>query len=157
ARRAVDELVRVSEEELADRPGLEGVRKRLLRSALAYYQEFITEHRDDPSAQSELLDATRRVEKILADLAVLRAASQFYLLNQQAVLDDLGLAQEQRTKLKEWVTRVGRQWAESFHDIGLSPPAERGKRILAQARANEADLNAILSQPQQARLRQIGL
>jgi len=97
------------------------------------------------------------VEKILDDLAVLRAASQFYLLTQPEVLDDLGLTADQRAKMKEWVGRVGRQWAESFRDIGLSPPAERGRRVLAQARANEADLNAILSPPQQARLRQIGL
>jgi hypothetical protein len=45
ARRAVDELIRVSEEELADRPGQEGLRKRVLTSALAYYQEFIDQPR----------------------------------------------------------------------------------------------------------------
>src|SRR5207248_2482108 len=48
ARRSVDELIQVSEQELADRPGMEGVRKRLLRSALAYYQEIIEQRRDDP-------------------------------------------------------------------------------------------------------------
>src|SRR5262249_17282563 len=69
ARRSVDELIRISEE-LADRPGTEGVRKRLLWSALAYYQEFAEQRRDDPDAQAELLDTTRRIEKILADLAV---------------------------------------------------------------------------------------
>ncbi len=41
ARRSVDELIRVSEEELAHRPGMEGLRKRLLASALTYYREFI--------------------------------------------------------------------------------------------------------------------
>ncbi len=80
ARRSVDELIQVSEQELADRPGMEGVRKRLLRSALAYYQEIIAQRRDDPDAQADLLDTTRRVEKILADLAVLQAASKLYLL-----------------------------------------------------------------------------
>ena len=30
ARRSVDEMFRISQEELADRPGLEGLRKRLL-------------------------------------------------------------------------------------------------------------------------------
>src|SRR5262249_61072486 len=95
ARRSVDELIQVSEEELADRPGMEGVRKRLLRSALAYYQEFIDQRRDDPGAQAELLDTTRRVEQILADLAVLRAAGKLYLLGQPAVLDDLRLDEAQ--------------------------------------------------------------
>ena len=60
ARRAVDELIRASEEELAHRPGMEGLRKRLLGSALAYYREFIAERRSDPDAQAELRDTTRR-------------------------------------------------------------------------------------------------
>ena len=48
ARRAVDELIRASEEELAHRPGMEGLRRRLLGSALAYYREFIAERRQRP-------------------------------------------------------------------------------------------------------------
>ena len=82
ARRSVDELIRVSEEELAHRPGMEGLRKRLLASALVYYREFIDQRRSDPDAQAELRDTTRRVETILADLAVLRAAGELYRLAQ---------------------------------------------------------------------------
>ncbi len=73
ARRAVDELIRVSQEELAHRPGTEGLRKRLLASALAYYQEFIEQRRNDPGSQADAAGHHRRVETILADLAVLRA------------------------------------------------------------------------------------
>src|SRR5262249_6853782 len=101
ARRSVDELIQVSEEELAGRPGMAGVRSRLLTSALAYYQEFIDQRRDDPGAQAELLDTTRRVEQILADLAVLRAAGKLYLLGQPAVLDDLRLDEAQLARVKE--------------------------------------------------------
>jgi serine/threonine protein kinase len=157
ARRAVDELFRVSEEELADRPGMEMLRKRLLRTALAYYQELLPEQRDNPSAKAELLETTERVEKILADLAVLRAATHFYLLCQPLVLDDLQLTSQQRAQMKELTARVGKEWMESFRDIGLVSPAERGKRTIAQARTNETELNAILTAEQQARLRQIGL
>jgi tRNA A-37 threonylcarbamoyl transferase component Bud32 len=157
ARRAVDELFRVSEEELADRPGMEMLRKRVLRSALAYYQEILTERRDDPGARAELLETTRRVEKILADLAVLRGATHFYLLCQPVVLDDLGLTGDQRARMKELTARMGKEWAESFRDIGLVPPAERSRRVIAQARTSEADLHAILTAGQLARLRQIGL
>ena len=81
ARRAVDELIRVSEEELAHRPGMEGLRKRLLASALVYYQEFVDQRKSDPGAQAELRDTTQQVETILADLAVLRAAGELYLLD----------------------------------------------------------------------------
>jgi serine/threonine protein kinase len=157
ARRAVDELFRVSEEELSDRPGTEMLRKRLLRTALAYYQEFLAERRDDPGAQAELLETTQRVEKILADLAVLRAAAHFYLLCQPAVLDDLQLTVQQRPRMKELTMRMAKEWMESFHDIGLVSPAERGRRVVAQARLSEAELNAILTPEQQARLHQIGL
>jgi serine/threonine protein kinase len=157
ARRAVDELFRVSEEELADRPGTEVLRKRVLRTALAYYQEFLSAHRADPAAQAELTATTRRVEQILADLDVLRSATHFYLLCQPAVLDDLGLTAEQRPRLRALTDRVGKEWAESFRDIGLAPAAERGRRSVARARRNEIELNAILSPAQQSRLRQIGL
>jgi serine/threonine protein kinase len=157
ARRAVDELVQVSEEELADRPGMEGVRKRLLRSALAYYEEFIGQRREDPRAQAELVDARLRVANILTDLAVLHAASKLHLLNQPAVLAELRLSTQQRGKVRELTARVNRQWNESFQDIGLVTRTERSRRALEQARTNEADLAGILTSRQQDRLRQIGL
>jgi serine/threonine protein kinase len=157
ARQSVDELVQVSEEELADRPGMEGVRKRLLRSALVFYQEFIEQRRGDPDAQAELRDTTRRVEQILADLAVLHAASKLYLLCQPAVLDDLQLDTTQREKMKELTARAGKQWLDSFKDLGRISPTRRRQRSVEQARANESEVNAILSQAQQARLRQIGV
>jgi eukaryotic-like serine/threonine-protein kinase len=157
ARRAVDELFRVSEEEIADRPGTELLRKRVLRSALAYYQELLAERRDDPRARAELVETTRRVEKILADLAVLRAATYFYLLCQPPVLDVLQLTPQQRAEVKELTGRVGKEWAASLGDIGLVPSAERVRRAVARARANEAALNVILTPEQQARLRQVGL
>jgi serine/threonine protein kinase len=157
ARRSVDELIQVSEEELADRPGMEGLRTRLLSSALAYYQEFIEQRRDDPDAQAELRDTKRRVEKILADLAVLRAAGQLYLLCQDSVQADLQLSDKQRARVKELSVRAGKWWMESMKTLGVLSPAERSQRALAQARANEAEINAILSLAHQKRLRQIGL
>ena len=156
ARRAVDELFRFSEEELADRPGMETLRKRVLRSALAFYQEFLVERREDAEARAELLETTRRVEQILADLAVLRSATHFYLLCQPVVLDDLGVTNQQRPRIKDLTARVGKEWTESFRDIGLVPPAERARRTVAQARVNEVDLNAILTPDQQVRLRRSG-
>jgi eukaryotic-like serine/threonine-protein kinase len=119
--------------------------------------KIIEQRRDDPDAQAELLDTTRRVEKILADLAVLQAASKLYLLGEPAVLNDLALNDAQRPKVKELTARLGKRWLESFKDFGRLSPAERGRRVLEQARADEAEVNAVLTAPQQARLRQIGL
>jgi serine/threonine protein kinase len=155
ARRSVDELIQVSEEELADRPGMEGARKRLLRSALAYHQELI-EQRRERDDRAELLESKRRVEKILADLAVLRAASKLYLLCQSVVLNDLGLDEEQRARMKKLTARVGKQWLDSFKDVGRLSRAERRRRMIEQARANELAVNSILTVGQQDRLRQIG-
>jgi len=157
ARRSVDEMFRISQEELADRPGLERLRKRLLGSVLAYYQEFLDQRRDDPQARADLLDTKQRVEKILADLAVLRAASQLYLLCQPAVLDDLGLSAEQRPRVSEFCSRVGKEWRASLADVGRLSPAERGRRALGRARTYETEVNRLLIPAQRVRLRQIGL
>jgi serine/threonine protein kinase len=157
ARRCVDEMFRISQEELADRPGLERLRKRLLGSVLAYYQVFLDQRRDDPEARADLLDAKQRVENILADLAVLRAASQLYLLCQPAVLDDLGLGADQRPTVSAFCSRVAKEWMESLADVGRLSPAERGRRALRRARAYEAEVHRLLTQVQRVRLRQIGL
>jgi serine/threonine protein kinase len=157
ARRSVDELVQISEEELASLPGLGGVRRRVLRSALAFYQEFIELRKDDPAAQAELIDARARVEKVLADLAVLQAANKLHLLCQPAVIDELRLEGPQRGRMKGLTMLAGHQWRHSFRDIGRLPPAERQRRAIDQARANEAEANAILSPAQRRRLEEIAL
>jgi eukaryotic-like serine/threonine-protein kinase len=157
ARRSVDEMLRISQEELADRPGLEGLRKRMLWSVLEHYTQFIEERKDDPRDQAELVEAKGRVEKILADLTVLRAASQLYLLRQPAVLDDLGLSAEQRPKVGAFCKRVGKEWLESLGDVGRLSAAERSRRAIERARTYEIEVKALLTPAQRARLRQIGL
>jgi hypothetical protein len=157
ARRSVDELFRISEEELADRPGLEGLRKRLLGSVLAYYQEFLEQRQGNAEAQADLREAKQRAEKILADLAVLRAASQLHLLCQPPVLDDLGLDDAQRPKVREFCARVGKEWRDSLNDVGRVSAAQRRRRAVERARAYEAEVNVLLTPAQRVRLRQIGL
>ncbi len=158
ARRSVDELIRVSEEELAHRPGMEGLRKRLLASALAYYREFVEQRRSDPNAQAELRDTTRRIETILADLAVLRAAGELFLLAQPSALEDLRLDPVQRRKVADLSDRAGKRWMDAFGDPAhRPPPAERVRIALEQARSNEAEVEAILWPSQRVRLRQIAL
>lgn len=157
ARRAVDELLHISEDELADRPEMAILRKRLLRSALAFYQEFLAERGDDPNTQAELRETTTRVEQILADLEILRSATHFYLLYQPAVLDDLGITDLQRPAIEELTARVGQEWLDSFKDIGLTSATARARRTVAQARENDARLSELLTPAQHGRLRQIGL
>jgi eukaryotic-like serine/threonine-protein kinase len=158
ARRAVDELIRVSQEELAHRPGMEGLRKRLLASALAYYQEFIEQRRNNPGSQAELRDTTQQVETILADLAVLRAAGDLFLLIQPTALNDLRLDEGQRARVADLSSRAGKRWMETFGDPDRLPhAADRVRLGLEQARANQAEIETILTSTQQHRLRQIAL
>ena len=158
ARRAVDELIRVSQEELAHRPGMEGLRKRLLASALAYYQEFIDQRRNNPGSQAELRDTTQQVETILADLAVLRAAGDLFLLIQPTSLNDLRLDEGQRARVADLSSRAGKRWMETFGDPDRLPhAADRVRLGLEQARANQAEIETILTSTQQHRLRQIAL
>jgi eukaryotic-like serine/threonine-protein kinase len=157
AKESVDELIRASEEELMEVPGMEGLRKRFLTTALASYMKFVEQRRDDPMAQADLLDTKKKVEKILGDLALLRAAGQLRLLSQPAVLDDLHLDARQRAKVKMLSARVAKQWTEAFHDLGRLSPSDRKRRSLEQARANEETVKQVLTEKQRDRLRQIGL
>jgi serine/threonine protein kinase len=157
ARRAVDEMVHISEEELADRPESAMLRKRVLRSALAFYQEFLVERNSDPKAQFELQETTVRVERILSDLETLRSATHYFLLCQPVVLDDLNLSESQRENIRVLTNQIGREWMESFQDIGVLEPTQRARRALDQARSNDEKLSNLLNADQQKRLRQIGL
>jgi hypothetical protein len=153
ARRSVDELIQIADEELADNPQMEGLRKRLLDSALTYYQEFIAQRRKDPKSQADL-EATRdRVKKILADLASLQGAGQHYLLGEASVLEDLGLSPDQRSRMKELMQSLSLKRDERFRESGRMNPEERSRR----ARADEASVAQLLSPEQLARLGQIAL
>src|SRR5262249_24219536 len=52
AKRSVHEMIDFAEQELGDNPQMQGLRKRLLETALSYYQEFIERRRDNPDAQA---------------------------------------------------------------------------------------------------------
>lgn len=157
ARRSVDELVRVSVEELTFNPAAESVRRRLLTTALSYYQEFIEQRRGDPRAQADLSEASNRVEKILNGLRALRAAGQIKLLRQEAVVDELELSEVQQRKSQELFSRVEELWHDTFRDIGRISAAELDRRFIEQSRLNEADLKAMLSPDQLRRLYQLDL
>lgn len=73
AREAVDRyFTRVSEDTLLNQPGMQHLQKQLLRDALEYYQQFVSERADDESAREELASALFRVgiieEAVGADL-----------------------------------------------------------------------------------------
>lgn len=155
ARRAADEMIRLAEEELSDNPFQESLRKRLLETALGYYQEFIAQHEERPDAQAELSMTRDRVKKILGDLAVLKADRLNFLLRESAVLDDLRLTEDQRTRIIDMTEQLEQKRREL-----LGGPRDRNsdhRQHLQIARENEALLATILTPAQVQRLPQIAL
>src|SRR5262249_5684615 len=95
ARAAVAVLVQGGAEELADRPQLVELRRRLLQAALDYYQDFVEERRDDPSSRADLAAAREQVATLLGELAAAEDFGRVHfltqLLDEKAVRDDIGL------------------------------------------------------------------
>jgi serine/threonine protein kinase len=157
ARQSVDRMIEISEEELADKPGVEPARKRLLISALEYYQQFIAEHGDDPRAREDLEATKERVEKILADLALLEGSGRVFLLCNPTVIDDLDVADEQRPKLTALANRTFKQMGELFRDFGRLSKAQQRQRFVDLARESDREMRQILTPGEMRRLRQIDL
>ncbi|HMP80506.1 MAG TPA: serine/threonine-protein kinase [Pirellulaceae bacterium] len=173
ARRVADELIQLAEDEALDEPFQEGLRTRLLETALHYYQEFIDERADRPSDQRVLQVTRDRVQQILDDLAVLRADRQFFLLREPAVLEDLQVTHEQRLELRQVLgdlpTNIGPEFGpprprldrepvpgpNGIHHAG--PPWMAREQLIDIARQHEAQLNQILSGAQLERVNQIAL
>jgi serine/threonine protein kinase len=157
ARRSVDSLIQLAEQELADNPQMQGLRKQLLEEALGYYQDLIEQRRDDPDAQAELTTTRERVRKIVEDLAVLQGAWQLPLLRYRDVLDDLGASEEQREKITQLATLMEAERLEPFRDHHRSPTPEQRQRFLELAREHEKQVADILNREQLQRLGQIAL
>ncbi len=76
ARSAVDDyLTKVSESRLMQTPGLQPLRRELLQSALAFYQDFLKERHNDPSVVEGLASAFARVGQIQTELGEKIAAT----------------------------------------------------------------------------------
>jgi len=158
ARQSADEMIEISEHELAGRPSTEDVRKRMLMSALAYYRGLIQLSSDDPAAQQDLDLVREHVQQILSDLAVLQGGARLDLLRRPDVKADLqangiDLTPDQQTKLE----KLDRQWKENMPDWRKLTPDERQQRLREEAHAKEAALEQVLTPLQQQRLGQIAL
>jgi serine/threonine protein kinase len=157
AKRSVDEMIEVGEVDLADKPGMETVRKRLLESALVYYQEFIAARKDDPAARAELAATQEHVRKILDDLAVLQGSGQLFLLYNPDVQKDLDLSKAQHDKLDKLTRDLDEQRKNMFEEFRRLTAEVRKQRFLDQARATDASVREVLTEDQFQRLGQIAL
>ena len=157
ARRAADEMIRIAEDELSDNPFQDGLRKQLLETSLAYYQEFIELRNESPDAQAELGMTRDRVKGILADLTLMQADRHTFLLREPEVLDDLKATLEQRAKIAEMTANLEHSRRARSRDPRKWNPEEHRLFALAAARENELKLAGILNAAQLQRLPQIVL
>jgi eukaryotic-like serine/threonine-protein kinase len=157
ARQAVDFVIEIGQEELGDEPPLKDLRKRLLETALVYYQNFIAQRRGNPSSQTELIEVKNRLKKILDDLSVLEGAGQLILLSESVIQTDLKLDNDQRRRIENIARDSDERRFNSLHDFNQLSFSERRSRFLELARANDQALRATLTQAQLQRLEQITL
>jgi tetratricopeptide (TPR) repeat protein len=134
ARAAVDELLtRVAESQLANVPGLQPLRQDLLRSALAFYEDFVRQRAGDPTLKAGLASAQLRLARIQHDLG---AESQSQRTTQQALAfheaalrdqpDDRGL----RDGLAQCCVFLGAGALDPLHP---SRPADEALRLFERA------------------------
>ncbi len=71
-------FTRVSEESLLDQPGLQPLRRELLEQALKYYEQFVKERADDPTARDELAANAYRLGRISRQLGSIDDAENWY-------------------------------------------------------------------------------
>ncbi|MGH7169903.1 MAG: hypothetical protein ACRELG_06475, partial [Gemmataceae bacterium] len=155
ARLAVDVLVQVCEEELANAPPhLQGARKRLLELALVYHQSFLEQQQGNAAVQAELAEGRNHVERILDELSTLQGAYRQWLVVNRAVQQDLQLSDAQR----EGIVQLWKRWYEprGRNDPQRTPETNR-QHFLTIARENDKTLGEILDKRQRERLRQIAL
>ena len=157
AREAVNALFQISQEELADKPGVEGARKRILEIVLSYYEDFIEQRRNDPASQAELSRVQSEVKNILDEINVLQREMHLRLLENDAVVEELKLTDEQETKLdglqKKW--HLERQ--KFFEEVHNLTEEARRSRMVQGAKEHEAALAGLLNVMQQERFRQISI
>jgi eukaryotic-like serine/threonine-protein kinase len=99
ARAAVDDyLNQISESQLKSVPGLQPLRRDLLRSALRFYEAFVKERGDDPTLKAGLAAAQLRLARIQHELGAepqaqdtLRQALELYETGLRDRPDDPGL------------------------------------------------------------------
>ena len=156
SRQAVDALFQISQEELAGTPA-DGARKRILEVVLGHYEDFVEQGRGDPASHAELTRVQNEVKQILEELNAIQREMQIRLLARDAVQSELGLTDDQESRLETLLSQWEQERDAHFEQMrSLSEDAKRSK-LLAAAHEHETALDELLRPDQLARFRQIAL
>ncbi|HET6882749.1 MAG TPA: serine/threonine-protein kinase [Pirellulales bacterium] len=156
ARQAVDLLVEVSEDELSDKFDMQQTRRRLLQTALGFYQDFIDERRVEAASQDELAAVEQRVAGILHELDLMRRGLRTMLLNNPVVVRELKLDDDQQQRIQT----LFRTWNEEEKAMRSSQDATdedtgRHQRFVAFAELKAPAIESVLTDGQFQRLQQL--
>ncbi|MEN6557167.1 MAG: serine/threonine-protein kinase [Thermoguttaceae bacterium] len=157
ARQAVDYMIQVSENDLASKFPLHPLQKRILETALVYYQGFIAYYHDNPSKEAELLAVQKRLKKVLDEMTVLEGAGQLILLGEKDIQADLGLDEAERRRFDAIARQFADQRAEMLQGYQNLSADQRHERFVQLARASEQVTQSLLNRRQVRRLKQIVL
>jgi serine/threonine protein kinase len=157
AKDAVNVLIEVSEEELANSPFAMQTRKRLLQTALTFYEDFIEQRRGDAASQAELAAVQDRVKGILQELNLLHRDMQVDQLRKLVVLAELDLSGDQEDRLKELLAQWNAQRETQFAELEKLNEEARRRAFVEIAQDRERLLGEVLSPQQERRLRQIAI
>ncbi len=155
ARQAVDYMIQVSENDLASKFPLHPLQKRILETALVYYQGFIAYHHSNPTQEAELLAVQQRLKKVLDEMSVMEGAGHLILLGEKDIQADLKLDQAERRRFDAIAQTFADQRAEMLQNYQNLSLNERRTRFVELARASERVTQSVLSEQQIQRLKQI--
>jgi hypothetical protein len=155
ARHAVDYMIRVSENDLANTSPLQPLGKRVLETALIYYQRFIANCHDDPRKKAEMVAVQERLQRILDEISIVEGAGQLILLGEKDIQADLMLDEAERRRFDAIAQKFAEQRAtmlQGYQDLSMS---ERRSRFVELARASEQATQSVLDAEKIERLKQI--
>jgi len=162
ARKVVDLLTQVGEEELADSARFRELRRKMLETSLAYYEDFIRERGEEPQLQSELAAARERISRVLAELSLLqstnRVLGQSWLLMRPEVQEELQLSESVKSALRDANHKFFQGRLDMpFKDFLLLSPEEKRSKFENRSREYERAIEALVTPSHKARLAQIAL
>lgn len=157
AKQAADEMIQLAEIELSNNPFQENLRTQLLSTASRLYQEFVTEHTNSGSGQSEFVQTLHRLQLRLKDLNKLEQFRQCGQLQIADVRQDLQITLEQSEQLDAWFTQMDSQRNEKFRQMRNSRTAPVWEELVIFTTEQTAVAESILTPRQMKRLEQIAL
>ncbi len=155
AREAVDTFSQLGEEEVANTPEILQLRREILQTALEYYNSFLDQRHDDPSAQAELSAASDRIARIVDELSVIEGFAPMMLLSHRLVQQELSMTSDQRQQIDRQLSQLQAQREQARPGERKSKLESRRQQLADLLRSRQEEIVRVLTREQLERLQQI--